>query len=272
MTSLASERPVRTGVVDNAMVPGAFSTRVLVVDHDEAAGRPVFDALGQEGYVVEVATDLLDALRRFTADPHDVVVMDVQPPGVAGAEVSRRMRALTPVPVIMATTEGRELDPVRTLEFGATERVRKPYRLSELVARIEEVLRPSEPAARGLPGPWAAVSVRRDGMTIGALHVDFAAREVTRAGRSVHLPRREFDLLALLLSPPGQLRTRSELVQRLRGGRGIPGSRTLDTHVRRLRMKLEEDPAKPRHLATVRGVGFRFDLGHDRTEASSDAG
>ncbi|HLI75038.1 MAG TPA: response regulator transcription factor [Acidimicrobiales bacterium] len=292
MTSLASEQSLVTELVAVAAVPLGLerlpevrggtvgevephrrsAPRVLLVDQEGAAGRAIVDGLVSEGYLVEIAIDLLDGLRRFTAKPHDVVIMDVEPPGVAGAEVSRRMRAVAPVPVILATTTGRELDRVRTLELGAAERVSKPYRLPDLVARIEGVLRLPGPPAPSMDGPWAAVAVQRDGMTVGALRVDFAAREVTRGGRSVHLPRREFDLLALLLSPPGQLRTRAELVQRLWGGRCIPGSRTLDTHVRRLRMKLEDDPASPRHLATVRGVGFRFDLGTDGAEGPSPGG
>ena len=246
---------------------GSRTMRVLFVEHDDNGAANVAGALEREGYHVDVAPDLLEGLRRFTADPPDVVVLDVRPPGVAGVEVCRRMRAIAAVPVIMATTLGHEPDMVRTLELGAADQVTKPFRAPELITRIAGVLRPSSSARSAPRPPWATVAVRRDGMTIGDLQVDFAAREVTLRGRPVHLPRREFDLLALLLSPPGQLRTRPELVERLWSGRCTPGSRTLDTHVRRLRMKLEDEPTRPRFLVTVRGVGFRFDPGTDRIPA-----
>ena len=143
------------------------------------------------------------------------------------------------------------------LELGAADYVTKPYRLRELVARIQAVLR--RVARPSLPAPPPADTLRQSVVTAGPVRADLAKRIVSVANRTVHLSRREFDLLALLLSPPGQVRTRDELIDRLWSGRDLADTRTLDTHVRRLRVKLERDPARPQYLVTVRGVGFRFD-------------
>jgi two-component system, OmpR family, response regulator RegX3 len=150
-----------------------------------------------------------------------------------------------------------EADVVLGLELGASDYISKPYRLRELVARIRSVLRRFAPipidSAETLPE-------RREAVEAGALRIDFARRSVTNAGRPVHVSRREFDLLAMLLSPPGRVRTREELIDKLWAGKELSDTRTLDTHIRRLRVKLEADPARPRYLLTVRGVGFRFEL------------
>jgi two-component system response regulator RegX3 len=261
LTDMTPPSPTMGSTVVELAAPQESAVRVLVVDHDEQHAKSVHHALENEGYSVEVTTDLLDSLRSFTQDPPDVVLLEVLFPTVASAEVCRRMNDLAPVPVIMCSAPDDELDLAGALELGAADYLPKPYHLPDLLARIEGVLRPFDPSRTASRARWAAVAVRGDGMTIGALHIDFAAREVKHHGRPVHLPRREFDLLATLLSPPGRLRTRAELGERLWSGRYVPGSRTLDTHIRRLRLKLEDDPARPRHIVTVRGVGFRFDIG-----------
>jgi two-component system response regulator RegX3 len=181
-------------------------------------------------------------------------------PGMAGTEVCRRMRQVAPVPVIMVTALDAEMDVVLGLELGAADYVTKPYRLRELVARIQAVLRRvAPPEVPELVMGRSPAPGRADVVSAGPVTVDLSRREVTRSGRVVGLSRREFDLLALLLSPPGQVRTRDELIDRLWAGLDLADTRTLDTHVRRLRVKLELDPADPEYLVTVRGVGFRFD-------------
>jgi two-component system response regulator RegX3 len=187
------------------------------------------------------------------------VLLDVLLPGMSGTEVCRRMRDIAPVPVIMVTALDTEVDIVLGLELGAADYVTKPYHLRELVARIQAVLRRVAPPPIPALFPSAATASRADVVVAGPVHVDFARRVVSTGGRTVHLSRREFDLLALLLSPPGQVRTRDELIDRLWSGRDLADTRTLDTHIRRLRVKLERDPADPQYLVTVRGVGFRFD-------------
>ena len=234
------------------------TVRILVVEDEESYREALHAGLSKEGYQVELAADGIDGLRRFAADPPDLVLLDVLLPGMSGTEVCRRMRDIAPVPVIMVTALDTEVDIVLGLELGAADYVTKPYHLRELVARIQAVLRRVSPPP--IPAPVSPVAAARaDVVVAGPVRVDFARRVVSTAGANVHLSRREFDLLALLLSPPGQVRTRDELIDRLWSGRDLADTRTLDTHIRRLRVKLEDDPANPQYLVTVRGVGFRFD-------------
>jgi two-component system response regulator RegX3 len=245
-----------TAVVDSA--DGRI--RILVVEDEQSYREALQAGLGKEGFLVELAEDGLDGLRQFAARPPDLVLLDVLLPGLSGTEVCRRMKALAPVPVIMVSALDAEVDIVLGLELGAADYVTKPYRLRELVARIQAVLRraqpPTLPPARQ---PSVGAAPVAEIVVAGPVRVDFARREVRTGARTVHLSRREFDLLSLLLSPPGQVRTRDELIDRLWSGRDLADTRTLDTHIRRLRVKLERDPADPQFLVTVRGVGFRFD-------------
>ncbi len=234
--------------------------RILVVEDEQSYREALQAGLGKEGFLVELAEDGLDGLRQFAACPPDLVLLDVLLPGLSGTEVCRRMKALAPVPVIMVSALDAEVDIVLGLELGAADYVTKPYRLRELVARIQAVLRRAQPPT--LPPvrrPSVGVAPAAEIVVAGPVRVDFARREVRTGERTVHLSRREFDLLSLLLSPPGQVRTRDELIDRLWSGRDLADTRTLDTHIRRLRVKLERDPADPQFLVTVRGVGFRFD-------------
>ncbi len=233
--------------------------RILVVE-DEPSYREALQAgLRAEGYEVDLAGDGLTGLRRFAQHPPNLVLLDLMLPDIPGTEVCRRMRQMAKVPVIMVSALGSEVDVVLGLELGAADYVTKPYHLRELIARIQAVLRRVAP-----PPPLVAGRRPRDAggrvVDAGPIRVDMARRQVTVAGAAVHLSRREHDLLALLLTPPGQVRTREELIDRLWSDRDLADTRTLDTHVRRLRMKLEPDPGNPRWLVTVRGVGFRFDV------------
>jgi two-component system, OmpR family, response regulator RegX3 len=234
--------------------------RILVVEDEESYREALQAGLGKEGFLVELAADGLEGLRMFAARPPDLVLLDVLLPGLSGTEVCRRMKTLAPVPVIMVSALDAEVDIVLGLELGAADYVTKPYRLRELVARIQAVLRRVQPPNLPLTRrPVDEAPPPAEIVEAGPVRVDFARREVRAAGRTVHLSRREFDLLSLLLSPPGQVRTRDELIDRLWSGRDLTDTRTLDTHIRRLRVKLERDPADPQFLVTVRGVGFRFD-------------
>jgi two-component system, OmpR family, response regulator RegX3 len=247
-----------TEAADRAAPDGEGSARILVVEDEESYREALAAGLVKEGYRVELAADGSEGLRLFTQNPPDLVLLDVLLPGMPGTEVCRQMRAVAPVPVIMVSALDAEVDVVLGLEVGAADYVTKPYRLRELTARIQAVLRRfSRP--RGIPAAASKQTDQPEIVTAGPVRLDVARREVTAAGRPVHLSRREFDLLALLLSPPGQVRTRDELIDRLWSGRDLADTRTLDTHIRRLRVKLERDPADPRYLVTVRGVGFRFD-------------
>jgi two-component system response regulator RegX3 len=248
-------------VIDPTVIERADGPiRILVVEDEESYREALQAGLRKEGFAVELAADGLEGLRLFTAHPPDLVILDVLLPGLSGTEVCRRMTAIAEVPVVMVSALDAEMDIVLGLELGAADYVTKPYRLRELVARIQAVLRRVQPPQIPVPkrpvtDPVAVVEV----VEAGPVRVDFPRREVRARGRIVHLSRREFDLLSLLLSPPGQVRTRDELIDRLWSGRDLTDTRTLDTHIRRLRVKLERDPADPQFLVTVRGVGFRFD-------------
>jgi two-component system, OmpR family, response regulator RegX3 len=247
------------GVANAARDPDS-ALRILVVEDEESYREALAAGLTKEGYRVELAADGTEGLRLFAENTPDLVLLDVLLPGVPGTEVCRQMRSIAPVPVIMVSALDSEVDIVLGLELGAADYVTKPYHLRELTARIQAVLRRVSPPP-GLPQPTSVhvAETEPELVMAGPIRLDFARREVTAAGRPVHLSRREFDLLALLLSPPGQVRTRDELIDRLWSGRDLADTRTLDTHIRRLRVKLERDPAEPQYLVTVRGVGFRFD-------------
>ena len=221
---------------------------VLVVDDEDSYRQALTSGLAREGFTVELAADGHEALRLFHRVRPDLVLLDVMLPDQSGVELCQRMRALAPVPIIMVTARDSEVDVVVGLEVGAADYIAKPFRLRELVARMRAVLR------RGAPAP-----VLQDEVLVqGPVRLDAARREVTVGGRSVELSRKEFDLLALLMAQPGQVVTRDWCINRLWWDQDLADSRTLDTHVKRLRRKIEPDPAHPRHLITVRGVGFRF--------------
>ena len=250
-------------VLTSAMYRNDRPARILVVEDEDAYREALASALGREGYEVRFAADGLEGLRSFAEELPDIVLLDVILPGLSGAEVCRRMQALEPaIPIIMVTALNAEADVVLGLELGAADYVTKPYHLRELTARIQAVLRrvaPPAPVTRSPQVTHAAATPSTTLISIGPITVNFARREVRVNDRPVHLSRREFDVLAVLASPPGQVRTRDELIDLLWSNRDLADTRTLDTHIRRLRTKLEPEPGKPRYLITVRGIGFRLD-------------
>lgn len=227
-------------------------TRILVVDDDANVAEVVSRYLAREGFAVEVVGDGRLAVDRALAEPPDLVVLDLMLPGLDGLEVCRRLRALAPVPVIMLTARGEESDRVVGLELGADDYVAKPFSPKELVARVRAVLR----RARGplAPPPAGQPLVFDD----GDLHVDVAAREATIAGQVVPLTAREFELLAFLVRHPRQAFRREELLNHVWGTR-YGDTSTITVHVRRLREKIEADPSNPLRIATVWGVGYRWE-------------
>jgi two-component system response regulator RegX3 len=222
---------------------------VLVVDDEESYRQALASGLSREGFAVEVAPDGHEALRLYHRVHPDLVLLDVMLPDQSGVELCQRMRALAPIPIIMVTARDTEVDIVLGLELGASDYVAKPFRLRELVARMRAVLR------RGSSAPIT----RDDVVQSGPVRLDTGRREVTVSGRTVELSRKEFDLLALLMAHAGQVVTREWCIDRLWWDQDLADSRTLDTHIKRLRRKIEPEPAHPRHLITVRGVGFRFE-------------
>jgi two-component system, OmpR family, response regulator RegX3 len=262
------------------LVAVSENIRVLVVEDEESYRQALASGLSREGFVVDVAADGPEGLRRFIDQPPDIVLLDLLLPGMHGTEVCRRMREISAVPIVMVSAVGAELDVVLGLELGAAGYVTKPFRLRELVARMQAILRrvspPELPALELDPDPEEAGRYYLDAaladITFGAVSVDFVRREVSVEGHPVHLSRREFDLLAVLLTPVRRVRTREELIDLLWPDRFLSDSRTLDTHIHRLRAKLEPDPAEPRFIVTVRGVGFRLDPDGSRPAPPAPSG
>jgi two-component system response regulator RegX3 len=223
---------------------------VLVVDDEESYRQALASGLSREGFAVELAADGHEAMRLFHRIHPDLVLVDVMLPDQSGVELCQQMRALAPVPIIMVTAKDSEVDVVLGLELGASDYVPKPFRLRELVARMRAVLR------RGAPSSSIPTE---EILHAGPVRLDTGRRLVTVSGETVDLSRKEFDLLALLMSHAGQVVTRERCIDRLWWDQDLADTRTLDTHMKRLRRKIEPDPANPRHLVTVRGVGFRFE-------------
>ncbi|MFJ2727673.1 response regulator transcription factor [Streptomyces collinus] len=232
--------------------PPGTRGRVLVVDDDPTVAEVVAGYLDRAGYTVDRAADGPAALERAAAHRPDLVVLDLMLPGMDGLEVCRRLREHGPVPVVMLTARGDEEDRVLGLEVGADDYVTKPFSPRELVLRVDSVLRRARPAApqhpRGPYGPFGAAG----------LSVDPAARRATKNGAELTLTLREFDLLAFLLRHPGRAFAREELMREVWGW-DFGDLSTVTVHVRRLRGKVEDDPARPRLIRTVWGVGYRFD-------------
>ncbi len=220
---------------------------ILIVEDEESYQDALNVGLSVEGFVVVGATNIAEARRLLATTKPDLVLLDVMLPDGSGIDYCRELYDTTRIPVIMVTARSSEVDVVLGLEIGAADYVTKPYRLRELIARIRAVLR--RPAA---PNDEEVV-------TFGDLRIDFVRRTVTRRGQEIELSRKEFDLLALFATRLGQVVTREVCLDTLWWGLELSDTRTLDTHVKRLRQKIEDDPSNPRHLLTIRGVGFRLD-------------
>lgn len=220
---------------------------ILIVEDEESYQDALNVGLSVEGFVVVGATNIAEARAVLASSKPDLVLLDVMLPDGSGIDYCRELHDTTHIPVIMVSARTSEVDIVLGLEIGAADYVTKPYRLRELVARIRAVLRrPTTPSDDEV-------------ITFGDLRIDFTRRTVTRKSQEVELSRKEFDLLALFATHLGQVVTREVCLDTLWWGLELSDTRTLDTHVKRLRQKIESDPASPRHLITIRGVGFRLD-------------
>jgi two-component system alkaline phosphatase synthesis response regulator PhoP len=221
--------------------------RILIVDDEPAIVRGLEDNLRFEGYETLAASSGEQGLARALAEAPDLVLLDVTMPGRSGWDVCRELRQRgLDVPIIMLTARGEEADRVRGLELGADDYVTKPFSLRELLARVRAVLR--------RPGPRR----KFEELAFGDVRVHRRGRRVTRAGREVRLTRKEYDLLVYLAGHQGDVVTRERLLDEVWGYERFPTTRTVDTHVLRLRRKLEADPDRPRFIHTVHGQGYRF--------------
>lgn len=224
-------------------------TRVLVVEDEESFSDALSYMLRKEGFEVSVAGDGDAAIKEYERTGADVVLLDLMLPEKSGTEVCRELRADSNVPIIMVTARDSEVDKVVGLELGADDYITKPYSSRELVARIRAVLRRSaEP-----DDPIVTV------LEAGPVRMDVDRHTVSVGGDDVQLPLKEFELLEMLLRNAGRVLTRGQLIDRVWGANYVGDTKTLDVHVKRLRSKIEPEPGKPRHLVTVRGLGYKFD-------------
>jgi two-component system response regulator MtrA len=223
-----------------------LDARILLVEDDPSIREVTAIGLGAAGFAVTTASDGVDGLDRFRAEPFDLVLLDIMLPRMDGYEVCRQIRRTSTVPVVMLTARGDTMDVVVGLEAGADDYVRKPFDLPELIARIRAALR------RAGAGAEEATELR-----LGSLVIDIAGRAVTRDGTDVPLTRTEFDLLSELVRHAGQVLTRDVLLDRVWGYDYLGDSRLVDVAIQRLRSKVEADPAAPELIQTVRGAGYK---------------
>jgi two-component system response regulator RegX3 len=226
-------------------------TRVLVVEDEESFSDALSYMLRREGFDAVVAASGPEALAEFDRSGADIVLLDLMLPGLPGTEVCRALRTRSNVPIIMLTAKDGEIDKVVGLELGADDYVTKPYSARELVARIRAVLRRRGDAAEAPPGDGV--------LEAGRVRMDVERHVVAVDGEPVPLPLKEFDLLEYLLRNAGRVLTRGQLIDRVWGSDYVGDTKTLDVHVKRLRAKLEPDPANPTYLLTVRGLGYKLE-------------
>jgi two-component system response regulator RegX3 len=225
-------------------------TTVLIVEDEESFAEPLAFLLRREGFTTVLAGSGADALAEFDRNGADIVLLDLMLPGMSGIDVCRALRQRSGVPIIMLTARDSEIDKVVGLELGADDYVTKPYSARELVARMRATLRRS------------ADSVDEDGpsmLEVGPVQMDVDRHLVAVAGQEVALPLKEFDLLEYLLRNVGRVLTRAQLIDRVWGEDYVGDTKTLDGHIKRLRAKIESNPSEPRHLLTVRGLGYKIE-------------
>ena len=224
-------------------------TRILLVDDEPLITDSLSYSLQREGYEVKSARDGLSAIQAIQEFQPDLIVLDLMLPDISGLEVCRRLRATSTTPVIMLTARGEEIDRVLGLEVGADDYLAKPFSFRELLARIRAILRRVELDRQ---------ASQMQAMVLRQLSLDPTSRRVFKGDQELQLSAREFDLLAILMKNAGRALSRDELLAQVWGEEWIGDPRTLDVHVRWLRLKVEDDPAIPQYIQTVRGYGYRF--------------
>jgi two-component system response regulator RegX3 len=221
-----------------------------VVEDEQNLREPLVYLLQKEGYDVIEAEDGNAAVENFRTMGADLILLDLMLPGLSGNEVCRAIRAESQVPIIMVTAKDTEIDKVVGLEIGADDYVTKPYSTRELLARMKAVLRRnSEPQL-----------VEHGVLRAGPVVMDIERHMVTVNGQKIQMPLKEFELLELLMENVNRVLTRGQIIDRVWGSNYFGDTKTLDVHVKRIRSKIEDDPARPRHLMTVRGLGYKFEV------------
>ena len=224
-------------------------TKILIVEDEESMLEPLQLLLSNEGFQIECAKDGISGLKKFQEQGADLVLLDLMLPGMSGTEVCKQIRKDSMVPIIMLTAKDSEVDKVVGLEIGADDYVTKPYSTRELVARINAVLR------RKISG-----SVEKSSNLLVAGHIELDAEKhvVSISGKIVSFPLKEFELLEYLIRNDGRVLTRTQLIDRVWGNDYFGDTKTLDVHIKRLRAKIESDPANPTYIQTIRGLGYKF--------------
>lgn len=226
-------------------------TKILIVEDESSFSEALAFLLGKEGFDVIVAEDGRAALTTFAREGADLILLDLMIPEISGVDVCRTIRTTSKVPIIMLTAKDAEIDKVVGLELGADDYVTKPYSSRELIARIKAVLRRGVSDA-DLNGDLEVISV-------GAIKLDTARHQASINGNPIALPLKEFELLEFLMRNSGRVLTRSQLIDRVWGGDYFGDTKTLDVHIKRLRSKVELDPANPVLIQTIRGLGYKLE-------------
>lgn len=229
-----------------------MSQRILLVEDEESISQPLSYLLKKEGYEVTVIANGTDAVNEFRPDRFDLILLDLMLPGLSGTEVCREIRQQSQVPIIMLTAKDSEVDIVVGLELGADDYITKPYSSRELLARTRAVLRRYDTAEIDEADEDDDVLEAHD------IRLDVDRHSVVVRGSEVTIPLREFELLEMFMRHEGRVLTRGQLIDRVWGSNYFGDTKTLDVHVKRIRSRIEVDPAKPRLITTVRGVGYRF--------------
>lgn len=227
-----------------------MAKKILVIDDEPMILDSVSYSLRQEGYEVLTAKDGESGLKSATSEEVDLILLDLMLPGMDGLEICRTIRKTSEVPIIMLTAKEGEIDRILGLELGADDYVTKPFSMRELLARIKTVLKRIKTGGIPLDQPKTIVS--------GELSVDLLGHEVTLRGEPVNFSSKEYDLLRILASHPGQVLSREQLLNLVWGDDFYGDNRTVDVHIRWLREKIEDDPGNPKYIQTVRGVGYKF--------------
>ena len=227
-------------------------TKILIVEDESSFSEALEFLLKKEGFEITVAINGQQAIDKFESGRPDLVLLDLMIPAISGTEVCRLIRAQSQVPIIMVTAKDSEVDKVVGLELGADDYVTKPYSSRELLARINAVLRRQGPSdGSTLPGETLA---------LGGLEMDLAKHVFRKNGIAIALPLREFELLEFLLRNSGRVLTRHQIIDRVWGSDYFGDTKTLDVHIKRLRAKIEEDPAEPKIIHTIRGLGYKLEI------------
>jgi two-component system, OmpR family, response regulator RegX3 len=225
-------------------------SRILVVEDEETLAEAISFLLSKEGFEVEIAEDGPAAVAAFEKNGADLILLDLMLPGLSGTEVCRQIRAKSSVPIIMLTAKDSEIDKVVGLEIGADDYVTKPYSSRELIARIRAVLR---------RGELGDASVVEGVLSVGPIRLDSDRHIISVNGEQVALPLKEFELLEFMMRNSGRVLTRMQLIDRVWGSDYVGDTKTLDVHIKRLRAKIEKDPANPEMIQTVRGMGYKLE-------------